>query len=261
MADRSSSRSSRRSNTSALLWLLGILFLLGALCTLGGCTVLLLNPYAGFNPFPPPTLPPTLELPPTETPPPYPTLPPTWTPTVTMTFTPLPTATPTPLPTATLPPTVTPTLPPTATLAASATPGGSGPTPTPLPFFALQPGNPAYQSSQVFHPDAGCNWLSVGGQVLEANGAPAPTDPPMFVVVRGLLAGQPVDQLALVGQATHFGPAGYEAKLGDAPVASSQAVYVQLVDINGYALSDPFFFDTYDDCQRNVVIMNFVRQR
>ncbi len=257
MAKRSSSRSARRDNKHALFWILGVLFLLGTLCTMGGCTVLLLNPYAAINPLPPPTLPPTVMLPPTPTPPPYPTLPPTWTPTATDTPTVTPTFTPTQTPTATIPPTVTPTpLPATASATVAA-----GPTATPLPFFVLQAGNPAYQSSQVFHPEAGCNWLSVGGQVLEADGAPVATDPPLFVLVRGLLNGQPIDQLAVVGLAPQFGPAGYEAQLASSAVASSQAVFVQLLDINGYALSDPYFFDTYDDCQRNVVIMNFVRQR
>ena len=247
MPDHATSRRGLRDNRPALLWLLGTLFLLGTLCIMGGCTMLLVDPYRPFNPFPPPTLPPTVALPATPTLPPYPTLPPTWTPTATDT----PTVTPTGTATATLPPTVTPTL----------AGGVSQPAETPLPRFVLQPGNPAYQSSEAFHPEAECRWLSVVGQVLEANGAPVTIDTPLFVLVRGLLAGQPVDRLAGVGAAAYIGPTGYEVKLADAPVASSQAVFVQLVDINGYALSDPFFFDTYDDCQHNVVIMNFVRQR
>ncbi len=260
MADRSAKKKRRRRSPGdkrALLWLLGTLFLVGTLCTVGGCTALLFNPYLPFNPLPPPTLPPTLAPPPSPTLPPYPTLPPTWTPTATNTPTVTPTFTPTQTPTATMPPTVTPTL------AVSATPTTAGtpvPTPTPLPRFVLQPGNPAYQSSQVFHPEAGCNWLSVGGQVLEADGAPIAPDPPVFVLARGLLNGQPIQELGVVGLASQFGPAGYEIPLGQTAVASSQAVYVQLVDANGYALSEPYFFDTYADCERNVVIMNFVRQ-
>ncbi len=254
MAKRTRRRGAGRENKTALFWLFGALFLVGTLCTVGGCTVLMVNPYAGFNPFPPPTLPPTIEIPPTPTPP---LLPPTWTPTATNTPTATATFTPTHTPTATIPPTVTPTLLPGTTPTVVAT--APGPTATPLPRFGAQAGTPAYQSSRVFHPEAGCNWLSVGGQVLEADGAPVAADPPLFVLVRGLLNGQPVDQLALVGMAAQFGPAGFEVQLAAQPVDSSQAVYAQLVDINGYALSDPIFFDTHADCDRNVVVLNFVR--
>ncbi len=240
---------------AALFWLLGTLFLLATLLTVGGCTWVFLNPYVAWNPFPPPTLPPTVSLPPTATPLPYPTLPPTWTPTATKTPTVTPTLPPTATATATMPPTVTPTGLPTL-----ATPVNTpGPTAT-RPLFVVQPGTPAYQSSRVFHPDANCQWLSVGGQVLEADGAPVATDPPLVVLVRGLLDGQPIDLLAPVGLAPIFGPAGYEAQLGTQPVASNEAVYVQLLDMQGHALSEPVFFPTYDDCERNVVIINFIRQ-
>ncbi|RME06433.1 MAG: hypothetical protein D6803_06500, partial [Anaerolineae bacterium] len=84
-----------------MVWnILTVIVLLLTLCVGGVFLTILVNPYAGINPFPPPTLPPTLALD-TPTPTPKRILPPTWTPT------PLP-VTDTPTPTATLPPTIAP---------------------------------------------------------------------------------------------------------------------------------------------------------
>ena len=56
----------------AVVWnILTILVLLTACCIALGFAAIFINPYTGYNPFPPPTLPPTLAIP-TQTPTPKP---------------------------------------------------------------------------------------------------------------------------------------------------------------------------------------------
>ncbi len=221
-----------------LIWnILTVVVLLATLCVGGVFLTILVNPNAGINPFPPPTLPPTLALD-TPTPTPKQILPPTWTPT------PLP-ATETSTPTATLAPAVI------ATATPEATAEGSGSMP-----FVLHEGNPQYIPN-LYHAELGCNWMGVGGQVLSLNGAPV-----TGVVVRlgGQLGGQPVDLVTVSGIATKYGPAGYEFDLTEivnGPTASTQSLWVQLLDQAGLPMSDPIYFDTYADCDKSTIIVYF----
>lgn len=243
-----------RSRRSGTVWdVLTLLTLLATVCLLGYFLTIFLNPYSSLNPFPPPTLPPPLEFP-TATPTlPFATLPPTWTPSPTLT----PPATNTPRPSPT--PLATTEAPPTATPTASPTPPVS-PTPTATPPYGLQPGVPAYLSSQIWHPDQGCNYLGVAGQVLDVNGQPL-VGAPVAVKVEGTLADTPISQVALPGTAPHVGPAGFEVMLADHPIASSGTLYIQVVDLNNFLpLSEPVYFDTHDTCEENVVLINFQRQ-
>lgn len=221
-----------------MVWnILTVIVLLLTLCVGGVFLTILVNPYAGINPFPPPTLPPTLALD-TPTPTPKRILPPTWTPT------PLP-VTDTPTPTATLPPTIAP---------ATATPE---PTQEPVEMpFVLHEGNPQYIPN-LYHAELGCNWMGVGGQVLSLNGAPV-----TGVVVRlgGQLAGQTVDMVTVSGIATKYGPAGYEFDLTEVvngPTASTQSLWVQLLDQAGLPMSEKVYFDTYEDCDKSTIIVYF----
>jgi hypothetical protein len=64
-------------------------------------------------------------------------------------------------------------------------------------------------------------------------------------------------QLSLTGTALQYGPAGYEFTVADQPVNSSQAVWVQLLDQSGIPLSNRIYFDTFNDCSRNLILINF----
>ncbi len=219
----------RKRPDEGLLWnVLTVVFLLLTLCMLAGFAMVFVNPYVPFNPFPPPTLPAVVSLPSPTATLPLMTLPPTWTPVPTVTPTVSSTDTPTPLP---APPTLTP---------------------TPFPY-ELQPGSPTYTTSKIFHADAGCNWLSVAGQVLDASGKPVVVN----VMVRGELADTPVELFTISGTATNFGPGGYELQLSTHLVASEQTLYVQLFDPNGLPISPLVYFDTHDNCDENIVLVNF----
>ena len=180
----------------AMIWnILSVLVLLTTLCVGGTYLVIFLNPQSSLNPFPPPTLP---VLAPTGTPTVRAVLPPTWTPT------------PPPPPTETLTPEPTYTL----------TPEGTQPTaentrdPAEGMPFVMQDGNPQYIPN-IYHPDAGCSWMGLGGQVIGLNGGPV-----LYLSIKlgGSLNGEAIDLITISGTAPQYGQAGFEFHLGDQPV-------------------------------------------
>ncbi len=124
--------------------------------------------------------------------------------------------------------------------------------------FQVQAGTPVGTANFV-EPNAGCNWLGVGGQVFESTERPVSG---MIVEVSGVLMGEPVLLLALTGSNTALGPGGYQIKLADQPVESSGSLWIQLYDLNGNPKSDKVYFDTYggeDACDRNLIVINFAQ--
>jgi len=236
-------RSRRRSTSGAFFNCLTILALGGILCVVVWYTLIFTNPTTPLNP-----------LAPAETAGPSPT--PSITPIrLPATFTPEPSAT--PQPTTTPNPTSSPL--PTSTVFSIVTPPTQNLTPTATQVFAfsVQAGNPiAIQN--VTHPELACAWLGVGGQAIDSNGAPLVQ---LIVSLGGEFAGQQVNEITLTGSAAQFGygPAGYEFKLADAPAASNDDLYIQLLDQNGQPLSAQVFFDTFDSCDKNLILVNFIK--
>lgn len=200
-------------------------------------TVIFLNPQTGLNPFPPPTIP-ILVLTNTPTPTPKGVLPATWTPTVSPTHT----------PTSTLTPTVTPSPTPEITAIPPAE-LESGTT------FGVQEGSPAYEINS-FHPDAGCNWLGVAGQIFDSEGEPVSG---ILVEAGGALNSQDISGLTLSGMAPDYGEGGFEISLRDAPIASDGEVWIQLLDQSNLPLSEKVYFQTFDSCDSNLIKINFVQ--
>jgi len=52
----------------------------------------------------------------------------------------------------------------------------------------------------------------------------------------------------------------FEIVLGDIAVDSTEPLYIQLFNSRGVALSEPFQFITKAKCNRNLVVINFVRK-
>ncbi len=232
-----------RRISSLILNILTILLLLGTLCVAGVLLTVFINPTAGINPFPPATLPSLISLP-TATPTPRIILPATWTPTAppAPTITPTETAVPTESQMVEITPSPEPQNEPTES-------GG-------MPYV-LQQGDPV-AIPNIGHPEAGCNWMGVAGQATGLNGAPVVG---LFVQLSGTLAGNPEEQLGMTGTATQYGQAGYEFNLGDKPLASEDTMWVQLFDQAMLPLSDKVYFETYADCQRNLIFINFNQVR
>jgi hypothetical protein len=170
-----------------------------------------------------------------------------------------PVSTPTPfspeeiIPTATLP--AHPPLEPQPTSTLSAYPQPIEPTPDPLidAAFTLQPGGPFYLPN-FNHPEEGCNWLGVAGQVFDENGFEILN---LTILAGNRLAGE--DNLAATtGEATAYGLGGYEIKLNSQPVNTSNLFWVQVVDSAGQSLSQRIYFDTFEDCEQNLALVNFI---
>ncbi len=123
-------------------------------------------------------------------------------------------------------------------------------------LFGLQPGdNPATLDASVFHPEAGCNFMGVAGQVFGQDESPVAG---LQVHVSGKLNGQDVDKLGLTGAATQYGSGQYyEVQLANQPIASDNSLQVTLLNTEGQPISDSFPFITTDSCQANLILINF----
>jgi hypothetical protein len=244
-----------------LIWnLLTILTLLGACCLSYYFFTVYSNPNSPYNPFPPVALPTRYQtITPANTVVPLPS---TWTPTLTNrpypsrtkapTWTLLPkriTSTITETPTTTLPE-GTLTITPITTL----TEGTLTITPTPISATAEF----TYQASTTMHADSACDWMGVGGKVFDADGKPL-----QFLTVNlgGSLEGKLVDRMMLSGNVPAYGTSGFEFILGNHPVASTQQLWIQLFDNTGKPLTEKISFDTYDDCNKNLVMIVFTKTR
>jgi hypothetical protein len=233
------------SRQKDLVWnILTFLVLLGTACMVGVFSLIYVFPTHAFNPFPPAVVPPAPVLP---TAAPTDIFPPTWTPTAE------------PDPEQTQPAQSVEQVQPSATPA----PTVIIPAPAAGVTQAAEPGNgyafevrgdEAMVASSIIHPDAACNWIGVGGEVFDLQGAPLVG---ITVQMGGVLAGTRINLLSLTGTAVQYGPAGYEFALGENPVASEQSLWIQLLDQAGLPLSDKVFINTSDECQKNLILINF----
>ena len=127
-------------------------------------------------------------------------------------------------------------------------------TPTAMPATA----DITYQASTAKHPDLACNWLGVGGTVLDKSNKPL-----LFQTIQlgGTLNGKAVTGQVLSGNNPAYGTSGFEIKLADSAVDSTKTLWVQLFDNNGKPQTDKTYFDTYADCQKNLVTIVFTMMR
>lgn len=134
----------------------------------------------------------------------------------------------------------------------------SSPSPTSTPFpYAFQEGSPSYLDNFA-HPEAGCSWLGVAGQIFDGEGNP---EKDVIVKAGGTLDGEPVfDTLSMPGAAKAYGQGGYELVLSDHVLASEGEAWVQLYNLHGQPISEKLELTTYADCQKNLILLNFVRR-
>jgi hypothetical protein len=234
----------KRRNSSDMIWnvlsILVFMAIIGLVVLFGS---IFINPYNALNPFPPAALPTELAYPTaTITPLPFPA---TYTPTVTI----QPSATGTQFPTWTPIPSFTPFVIVSATTPAETETGGSG-----MPFEATM----THVGSAYFHPDAGCNWIGVAGQAVDMNNSPVLY---LTIHISGTLGGKFIDYYSLTGTAPNFGQAGFEFELGDKPIASSDTLWIQLMDQQNLPLTEQIKLTTYNDCSKNLVMIRFKKVR
>ena len=126
----------------------------------------------------------------------------------------------------------------------------------PLPqsyAFTVQQGTPSYLQNFT-HVEQGCNWLGVVGQVFDKTGQPINR---MVVRVEGFLGNQSLDALGMTSLATAYGPGGYEIVLSDKPLNSSGTLSISLYNLEGDRVSAYVPFNTYTDCSKNMILINF----
>ncbi|MEN4041864.1 MAG: hypothetical protein ROW39_05930 [Anaerolineaceae bacterium] len=228
-----------------LLWNLGTLIVLLCLVIVVAIfTLIYVNPNAMVNPYPPPTMPVAMLLPTITATPPAPTPAPTLEPTQT----PTPAASPTPAVFAE----------PTATRVSAVT------VVSPTPYadaeyrYALK-GAPAFIDAALLYPGRGCQWMGVGGQVSDLSGRPVTG---MNVQMVGTMDGASINVITLTGTALKYGEAGFEFTISDAGLFNSRRdFWVQLIDQQRNPLSEQVFFDTFDDCAVNLIVINFSQVR
>jgi hypothetical protein len=227
---------------------LGVVGILGIIVVVA---MIFTNPAASYNPYPPPTMPVPITLP-TSTATPY-RLPATWTPTVDSTVSVQETAT-------------------STAIMATQLPDGELILETPEGVitavangyyeFALQSA-PAPIDASILKPDLQttdgvCTWMGVGGQVLDIQGSPYTG---VGIQLGGQQNGRTILLTSLTGTALQYGPAGYEFKISDSPDATVHNFWLRLVDQSNLPLSDRIYFDTYDTCDKNLVIINLKQVR
>ena len=206
------------------------------------------DPETGLNPFPPPDPPEALVL---SADIPTATIPPTQLPT------------PSPTETVTRVPTVVPSLIPSATANVMLVPG------TPSVEQALQPtpeennsgrypfglqASPQGLSAALYDPSRGCDWMGVAGRVFDLQNRPVKG---IRVALTGYLGMNRVELLSLSGTALQYGPSGYEFTLANAPTASTGRLSIQLFDQSDLPLSPKIVFDTYAECESNLILIDF----
>ena len=125
--------------------------------------------------------------------------------------------------------------------------------PLTIPRYRLQTGTPVALANFVA-PEAGCNWLGVGGQAFNIDGVALTM---LVVEVGGQLEGRDVFHLALTGNTTVLGPGGFVIKLADHGIDSSGTLWILLYDLAGQALTGKIYFPTYADCTKNFILINF----
>ena len=245
--DYADARETPAPSTSALIWnILTVAILIMVLCVAAVFLLFFINPNNSMNPFPPPT---QIQAVPTFTPTPTPRiqLVATWT------------NTPTELPTATQ-------VRPTNTPLVTETPVPSEPTATmtemitatpPEYSFVVQDGSPTAISGTGFHPEAGCSWMGVAGQATSLNGSPVIG---LFVLLGGELNGKLYEEkLSMTCTAPQYGQGGFEFTIADQTIASNDTLWIQLLDQANLPISEKVNFDTFAECEKNLIIIYFTQ--
>jgi hypothetical protein len=160
-------------------------------------------------------------------------------------------------PTATLIPSPSPTPTPEEipeTVAESAAEEPIVPTPTPQPTYTLQEGSPVALPN-FNHPQAGCGWLGVAGQVFDKNGL----EMLGLTVLVGDTENPEEDSLAgITGEALAYGLGGFEIQIAEEPLDSTERFWVQVLNGEDVPLTARHAFDTYQDCEKNLILINFI---
>ncbi|MFW5713350.1 MAG: hypothetical protein ACOCYU_01635, partial [Brevefilum sp.] len=133
------------------------------------------------------------------------------------------------------------------------------PTATPEVYPFVLRGEPEMMSSALIRPQLSCDYLIIAGQVWDLQDVPV-TDS-ATVHLFGELGGFTIDRFALPGSAAVYGESGYEFVLEGLVVDSVDSLAIRLEETNGLPLSAEYQIQTYEDCQKNLILINFKQVR
>ena len=88
-------------------------------------------------------------------------------------------------------------------------------------------------------------------------------NPVMLMTVRavGNLNGEEIFIEVLSGSNTDYTISGWEIKLSDTLVTSTGSITLSLYQQGGWEpISEEVLLDTYNDCSRNLVVVNFIQE-
>ncbi len=132
-------------------------------------------------------------------------------------------------------------------------------TPTPEIFPFVLDGAPEPVASDLIRPQLGCDYLIIAGQVWDLHGDPVTNSARLHLY--GELGGFEIDEYSNPGSALVYGQSGYEFILKGLVVNSERTLTLQLEDTEGNPLSSPYTIQTYQDCQKNLILVNFKKVR
>lgn len=109
-------------------------------------------------------------------------------------------------------------------------------------------------AASLYQPTRGCSWMGVAGRAFDLKNRPVRG---IRVQLTGWLNGRSINLLSLTGTALDYGPSGYEFSLADAPIATTGWLKIQLLDQSDLPLSSIIVLDTYAECEKNLVLVDF----
>lgn len=121
------------------------------------------------------------------------------------------------------------------------------------PLYVLQPGAPAWLPN-FSDPTGACENQTVAGQVFDLNGGAVEN---LVIEMKGQYGNEDIDQLTLTGVSPIYGPGGYEFLISNQLVDTTDSLYLQIFDLTGRKVSHEVYFNTYADCNKNLVLINF----
>ncbi len=124
--------------------------------------------------------------------------------------------------------------------------------PAPIPLL-FAPAEDSLSARPNFARAAGCEWLGIGGQAFARNGTPLAG---LVVHLEG--GGRSWD--ALTGSKSEYGPGGYEIRVDEHFAITPGIFRVQLRDRRGQPLSDWIAVETFADCSRGLLLVNFAQK-
>ena len=125
-------------------------------------------------------------------------------------------------------------------------------------FTFMRQSDPQAISINLYDASRGCGWMGVAGRVVDEQNRPVTG---IRVWLRGTLDGKRVDMTSLTGTAAQYGPSGYEFTIANQPLESRGSLSVRLLDQANLPLSERVVFDTFADCEKNLILIDFKKVR